>query len=132
MNVTPENITKLKPNEIFVFGSNERGGHGAGAARLAYESFGAAYGTGFGRTGKCWAIPTKDKKIDTLPLEKIAPYIKAFLGYAEQYPELRFLVTAIGCGLAGYGPADIAPLFFAHNIPDNVSLPASFWKEKRR
>ena len=131
LNVTPENITELKPGEIFVFGSNyPRGRHGLGAAKLAREKFGAQEGVGLGRTGSCYAIPTKDQWIETLPLEQIAWYIQSFLQYAAEHPELKFLVTAIGCGLASLNPWQIAPLFFAHPIPANVSLPASFWKIK--
>ena len=125
---TPDNITSLAPNEIFVFGSNEAGRHGLGAARLAFRRFGAIMGQGDGKMGQCYGISTKDDQFKTLPLHRIAPKILKFLRYAEAHPELKFLVTQIGCGLAGYKPKQIAPLFFSVSIPDNVVLPKQFWE----
>jgi hypothetical protein len=125
--ITPPRITKLEPNQIFVFGSNERGIHGKGAALQAKQKFGARQGVGVGRSGNTYAIPTKDEHIKTLPLRVIADYIAEFLRYAVTYPELEFLVTQVGCGLANWTPAQIAPLFFRHEIPNNVSLPNEFW-----
>jgi hypothetical protein len=87
---------------IFVFGSNLAGRHGRGAALCAKNAHGAVYGVGVGRTGNAYAIPTKDERIRTLPLERIAPYVSAFLDYARANPDLEFEVTKIGCGLAGY------------------------------
>ena len=95
--ITPEFITRLEPNEIFVFGSNLAGFHGGGAARIAYEQFGAEWGVGVGRTGQCYAIPTMQGGVET-----IRPYVDEFIRYAEQHPELTFLVTRIGCGIAGF------------------------------
>lgn len=126
MNVTPDNITTLKPNEIFVFGSNEAGIHGAGAARLAHNKFGAIWGHGDGLQGQSYGISTKDRKICTLPLAKIQIKVDRFVRFAIQNPKLHFLVTQIGCGLAGYNPKEIAPMF-AKDIPANVSLPKEFW-----
>lgn len=126
MRVTPECITRLEPNEIFVFGSNLAGRHGRGAARDAHTKFGATYGIGDGPTGRCYAIPTKDEDLRILPLDSIVHYVQQFLRHAKETPEKHFLVTPIGCGLASYTPADIAPLF-GSKIPANVSLPASFW-----
>lgn len=123
MRTTPERITSLRPNEIFVFGSNLAGVHGAGAARCALK-FGAMYGEGIGHLGQTYAIPTKDSNIKTLPLWKIECYVKRFLEFATALNERTFLVTPIGCGLAGYSPKDIAPMF--KNSPPNVILPASF------
>jgi hypothetical protein len=123
MRTTPDIIRDLKPNEIFVFGSNEAGIHGAGAAKLAADKFGAVYGIGFGLMGKSFAIPTKDENIETLPLDKIKSYVDLFLEYTKTKP-YEFLVTQIGCGLAGYTPKDIAPLF--KGAPDNVILPQVF------
>jgi len=121
-------ITELKENEIFVFGSNESGIHGAGAALQAMKDFGAVYGVGFGPQGKTFAIPTKDWEIDTLPLDYIEPYVDGFLTYSATKPDLVFLVTEIGCGLAGYIPEDIAPMFkFALNR-SNIVLPEIFIK----
>ena len=116
--VTPDYITRLEPNEIFVFGSNLAGFHGGGAARIAYEEFGAEWGVGVGRTGQCYAIPTMQGGVET-----IRPYVNEFIRYAEQHPELTFLVTRIGCGIAGFTDEQIAPLFAAaRNLP-NVALP---------
>jgi hypothetical protein len=123
---TPENISSLKPSEIFVFGSNLAGRHGAGAALLALRKFGAISGQGFGLMGQSYGIATKDERIQTLPLSKIEIQVNKFLRSAEKYPEKTFLVTQIGCGLAGYEPKDIAP-FFRHP-PKNVILPESFLK----
>ena len=120
---TPDTITSLKQNEVFVFGSNEAGIHGAGAAKLALK-FGAKRFTGHGLCGQTYAIPTKDKKIKTLPLDKIENYIKIFLEEAEQMPELTFLVTKIGCGLAGYKPEQLKKFFV--KVPHNVILPKEF------
>jgi hypothetical protein len=115
--------------EIFVFGSNEAGRHGKGAALHARNHYGAKYGRGFGRTGNAWAIPTKDGQLRTLPLERIAEYVRQFLVYAQQHPELMFKLTAIGTGLAGYTHEDIAPLF-AH-APKNCELPGE-WRRLLR
>lgn len=96
---------------IFVFGSNEAGLHGAGAARTAQEKFGAIYGKSYGHYGDSFAIPTKDMLIETLPLSVINQYVQGFLAYADAHYKREFKITQIGCGLAGYKPADIAPLF---------------------
>ena len=106
---------------IFVFGSNLAGRHGAGAALFARNNYGALYGQGVGRQGNSYAIPTKDYRINTLPLETIQGYVNEFLLYARNHPELDFRVTRIGCGLAGYNDAQIAPMFT--NAPSNCSLP---------
>lgn len=126
MRVTPENITELQHGEIFVFGSNEAGRHGAGAANHAYVKFGAEMGCGFGHTGRTFAIPTKDWYIDTLPLEVIQFYVKRFYDYAIYNPRYQFLITEIGCGLAGYKPEQIAPMFKHFRKLKNVSLPQRF------
>lgn len=96
---------------IFVFGSNESGIHGAGAAAFAYKNKGARYGKGYGHHGESWAIPTKDVDIMTMPLERIQKYVTGFLAYAEGHRKVLFQVTCIGCGLAGYKHEDIAPMF---------------------
>lgn len=119
-------ITELKPNEIFVFGSNLAGRHGAGAALFAVKNFGAIPGKGEGLQGQCYAIPTKNKQMKTLPLYIIFAYVHAFRNCALSLSEKRFLVTPIGCGLAGYLPKDIAPMF--RNMPNNVILPEEFLK----
>lgn len=121
--ITPNHITELKPNEIFVFGSNLQGYHGGGAARLAMNQWGAVWGQGTGLQGQTYAIPTMQGGIGT-----IRPYIDQFRKFAQNDPERTFLVTEIGCGIAGFRPADIAPLFKnAINIP-NIWLPQRFWE----
>lgn len=106
---------------VFVFGSNEAGRHGAGAALHARKYCGAVYGQGVGFQGRSYAIPTKDRKLKTLPLERIKNYVDEFLHFARQHPEMAFLVTRIGCGLAGYEDEDMAPLF--EKAPVNCELP---------
>lgn len=110
--------------EIFVFGSNLAGRHGKGAALFAKEHHGAIYGKGWGRQGNSYGIPTKGWKLEVLPLTEIEKYVIIFLQYAMENPELEFKVTAIGCGLAGYLPEEIAPFF--KNVPKNVHLPKEF------
>jgi hypothetical protein len=127
MRITPEEITSLKEDEVFVFGSNLRGVHGAGAAKTALQ-WGAQYGNPRGLQGKTYAIPTKDRALNTLPIREIARYVSAFMIFASRFPEKKFLVTAVGCGLAGYTPEDIAPLFRWCVDLENVWLPESFWK----
>jgi hypothetical protein len=111
-------IEKLEPNEVFVFGSNASGMHGGGAARTAHLKFGAVWGEGHGLHGQSYAIDTMSG------LDEIQREVAMFVDFARQHPELRFLVTEIGCGIAGYTPAQIAPLFT--DVPDNVVLPDSF------
>jgi hypothetical protein len=108
-------------SRIFVFGSNLAGRHGRGAALCARNDYGAIYGVGMGRTGEAYAIPTKDRYLRTLPLEDIKVHVNRFLDYAREHPELRFNITRIGCGLAGYKDHQIAPMFV--NAPDNCDLP---------
>lgn len=107
---------------IFVFGSNEAGRHGAGAALFAKENHGAVYGQGFGLQGSSFAIPTKGKKLEVLSLEQIQSYINMFLDFASTHTDLCFLVTPIGTGLAGYNREDIMRLFRKanFNVPSNV------------
>lgn len=120
--VTPNRITELSSSEVFVFGSNLQGYHGGGAARTAMDKFGAEWGVGVGPTGRCYAIPTMQGGVET-----IKPYVDEFLEYAKEHPDTRFLVTRIGCGIAGFRDAEIAPLFVkAANLP-NVALPRFWW-----
>ena len=109
---------------IFVFGSNLAGRHGAGAAKFAVQHHGAIYGQGEGLQGNSYAIPTKDAKIRTLPLPFIRTYVEKFKGFARYNPDLTFQLTPIGCGLAGYKPSDIGPMF--KNSPENVIMPDEF------
>lgn len=111
---------------IFVFGSNLAGRHGKGAALFAKQHHGAVYGVGIGHTGNAFAIPTKDEKIRTLPLDRIHVYVQDFLTYARNNPTLEFEVTKIGCGLAGYQEHQIAPMFAG--APMNCHLP-DFWRK---
>lgn len=108
-------------NRIFVFGSNLRGIHGAGAAKFALYNHGAKWGVGIGPTGNAYAIPTKDEHIMTLALPSIEVFVEQFKNYARLHPEITFQVTAIGCGLAGYKPKDIAPMFI--DAPSNCEMP---------
>jgi hypothetical protein len=115
-------MTCCDPNAgIFVFGSNLAGVHGAGAALHARQKHGAILGKGIGHHGDSYAIPTKDRQIQTLPLSTIQRYVEQFLEYARARPELKFFVTRIGCGLAGYTDKDIAPMFA--QTPSNCTLP---------
>lgn len=124
--ITPEDIQEIQDSQVFVFGSNEAGIHGAGAAKVAL-AFGAEMYKGFGFGGNTFAIPTKDWAIKSLPLETIKHYVDRFLVAAKMYEDLEFLVTKIGCGLAGYQVADIAPMFKEAVDIENVHLPEEFW-----
>lgn len=125
---TPDNISKLKEGEIFVFGSNQSGRHGKGAAKTAL-GWGAVYGQAEGLQGRTYGIPTKDSSIRrTLSVSEIEPYVKRFIEYATDHPELTFLVTEIGCGLAGLKPKEIAPLFSEAITIENIHLPRRFWR----
>lgn len=124
--ITPDFITTLKENECFVFGSNESGRHGRGSAKYALN-FGARYGIGHGFSGQTYAIPTKDFKVKTLPIQRIEEYVQIFFDIILQYTNVNFLVTPIGCGLAGYSPKEISPLFYNFRKYENVYLPQSFW-----
>ena len=118
---TPDFITELKENEIFVFGSNLQGMHGGGAALIAYDKFGAIWGPGVGLQGQSYGIPTMHGGIDV-----IKPYVDEFIEFAKSHPEMTFLVTRIGCGIAGFKDEEIAPLFKECIEIDNVILPRSF------
>lgn len=120
--VTPNSIANLQEGEIFVFGSNPQGLHSGGAARVAMERFGAVWGQGEGLQGQSYALPT------TCPIEQIAEAVQRFTQFAGQHPELRFLVTRVGCGIAGRKVNEIAPLFKDCIYLENVALPAEFWK----
>ncbi|MCR4738428.1 MAG: hypothetical protein K5846_09780 [Bacteroidales bacterium] len=115
---TPEYITELKPDEIFVFGSNLQGMHGGGAARIAYQKFGAIMGQGVGLQGHSYGIPTMQGGVET-----IRPYVDGFIAFAKEHPELTFLVTRIGCGIAGFTDDEIAPLFAQAHEVENIVLP---------
>ncbi len=127
--ITSENITVLKENEIFVFGSNLGGRHGRGAAKQAL-TWGAKWGQASGLQGRTYGIPTKDASIRrVLTLSEIKPYVDEFIDFAKVNPQLVFLVTEIGCGLANYDPKDISPLFRKAINIENIYLPERFWQE---
>ena len=119
--ITPDHITRLAPNEVFVFGSNEQGLHYGGAAKAAHENFGAIMGQGNGLQGKSYAIPSMSG------IGVMGEYVKEFCEFAKANPEKRFLVTEIGCGIAGYSIGEVAPLFECCVEVENITLPASFW-----
>lgn len=121
MEYTPERIKSLQPNEVFVFGSNLAGAHAGGAARVAREKFGAVWGLGVGLQGQSYAIPTMQGGVET-----IKPYVDQFIAFAEMHPELKFYVTRIGCGIAGFSASDIAPLFKEALGKSNIVLPRDF------
>ncbi len=122
---TPERISELKPNEIFVFGSNLAGSHGGGAAWLAYRCFGAIMGQGVGLQGQSYAIPTMQGGVET-----IKPYVDEFVAFAKSHPEYKFFVTKIGCGIAGFTVEEIAPLFAEAIDVENIILPKEFVVEE--
>ena len=125
--ITDDFITTLKSDEVLVFGSNLAGAHGGGAAAAAHMYFGAVWGQGVGLQGQSYAIPTMQGGVET-----IAPYVDEFIEYAKNHPDKRFLVTEIGCGIAGFTPEEIAPLFKDAVSIDNISLPARFWEVLER
>ena len=112
-----------KDNSIFVFGSNLAGRHGKGAAKIAKDKFGAMYGVGQGLTGKSYAIPTKDKVLKSLSIKEINENILEFVSFVKKNSHLKFFITAVGCGLAGYKDEDIAPLFRILKENKNCSFP---------
>ncbi len=118
---TPERITELKENEVFVFGSNLQGAHAGGAARIALNKFGAIWGQGVGLQGQSYAIPTMHGGVDV-----IKPYVDEFIEFAKAHPELIFYVTKIGCGIAGFRISEIAPLFKDAIGISNIILPKEF------
>jgi len=132
MRETPELVKKLNPNEIFVFGSNQSGRHGKGAARTAM-GWGAIYGQAEGLQGRTYGIPTVNASISrSLSVEEIRPYVDRFIAFAKEHPKLIFLVTEIGCGLAGKTVKEIAPLFESAVDIENIFLPARFWRKLKK
>ena len=121
--ISPEWIDKLEENEIFVFGSNLEGMHGGGAAAVA-RKWGAIWGQGIGLQGQTYAIPTMQGGVET-----IKPFVDDFISFSKSNRELKFLVTEIGCGIAGFTVEQIAPLFkivIEENL-ENIFLPESFY-----
>lgn len=119
--IAPSHIDHLEENEIFVFGSNLAGQHGGGAAWIAYKKFGAIMGQGVGLQGQSYGIPTMHGGVDV-----IKPYVDEFIDFAKMHPELKFLVTRIGCGIAGFQDSEVAPLFKGAVNVENIYLPKSF------
>ena len=120
--IASDRISDLGENEIFVFGSNIQGAHGGGAAWFAHKKYGAEWGVGEGLTGRTYALPTMEGDAS---LKKA---VEHFIACAKAHPELTFLVTAVGCGIAGYTPAEVAPLFREATTLKNVYLPHVFWE----
>jgi hypothetical protein len=124
MNFTPDNITKLKKNEVFVFGSNLEGRHGAGAAKTAVNLFGAKHGRN-GLCGQSYALPTVGRLLVRMHINDIKKHAAEFLEFARKRDDLTFYLTEVGCGLAGHSVNDIAPLF--RDYPSNVIIPKRFY-----
>ena len=120
-NFTPERISELRADEVFVFGSNLAGMHGGGAAWVAFRKFGAEMGVGVGLSGQSYAIPTMQGGVET-----IKPYVDELIAFAKEHPELFFYVTRIGCGIAGFRDKQIAPLFAEAIDVTNICLPETF------
>lgn len=120
--IASDRIAELGENEIFVFGSNIQGAHGGGAAWYAHKAFGAEWGVGEGLTGRTYALPTMEGEAS------LKNAVDHFITCAKQHPELTFLVTAVGCGIAGYTPNEVAPLFKEATSLENVYLPKMFWE----
>ena len=121
--VAPDYINFLKSEDIFVFGSNKDGQHYGGAANFAHTHFGAEWGVGEGITGKCYALPTMEGA------ESFEAAVQRFTEWVEQDPNHNYLVSAVGCGIAGYEPSDVAPMFLEAAALPNVYLPQCFWDE---
>lgn len=119
-------VDKYKEDMIFVFGSNLAGIHGAGAALDAHLKYGAKIGVGYGMTGNSFAIPTKGHQLQVLPLKTIEMHVKKFLDFARENKDMKFYITPIGCGLAGYKREQIAPMF--EKAPKNCYF-AETWLE---
>ena len=127
---TSENISKLKQNEVFVFGSNKAGNHVGGAARVAVEKFGAIMGHGEGLQGQSYAIPTLDEQMDKVSTEELTRSVRRFADYTRYNTDKVFYVTKIGCGIAGFSVEEIVEVFKSVSFGDNVVLPQEFGEEK--
>ena len=123
--ISKDMISELSGNEIFIFGSNLQGMHGGGAARIAHQKFGAVWGEGVGLHGQTYAIPTMHGGV-----EEIKPYVDEFIRFAKDHTEFKFLVTRVGCGIAGFTDKEMAPLFEEAKVLENVYLPEKWWNLK--
>jgi hypothetical protein len=126
--ISSENVTHLNAGEIFVFGSNIAGRHGRYAAKQAREHFGAIYGCGRGLQGQSYAIPTMNANIKPLPYAEICIYINEFVAFANAHPNMKFLVTRVGCGSAGYTDEQMAIAFKMAALTQNIYLPRKWWE----
>lgn len=116
---------------IFVFGSNKAGIHGAGAAKYAFDKLGAEWYVGEGLTGNCYALPTKDEKIEDMELTEIYKHVVKFCEFARRNPDMKFELTPVGTGLAGHSKKDIAGLFLSAKLPSNVYLSSTWIYEEK-
>lgn len=124
--ITPENINELQSNEIFVFGSNLAGEHGGGAARFAYKKFGAIWGQGVGLQGSSYALPTLDRERQKIGIRELEQHVETLYAILVDNQRTNFLITKVGCGIAGFTIAEIAPLFKPFMSLSNCSLPIEF------
>lgn len=140
MKYTPENIKELKPDEIFVFGSNLCGCHKGGAARIAYENFEATWGEAEGLTGQSYAIPTLNENMEKVSEEALEASIDKFIDFVLNNQQLTFYLTKIGCGIAGWNIEDVKRIFWKViedykpdpecSLPSNLIIPKEFYDEK--
>lgn len=129
MEFTPEFISELEPNEVFIFGSNENGNHYGGAARVAFDQFGAKWGTAVGRSGQTYAIPTLDRDMEKVEPEMLEIHLEDLAEYVRENPDLKFYLTKIGCGIAGWSVEEVKKIFwraFGYSQPKNLLIPKEF------
>ncbi len=129
LNLIPTHLHGPDDERVFVFGSNLLGIHGAGAAWYASQKLGAEFGIGEGLTGRTYALPTCYRPGEPVTLEELAVYVDNFLRFAEQHPETRFFVSAVGCGIAGFSEEEVSYIFQELGTPDNCDLPPG-WRDR--
>lgn len=130
MRYTPENIEELEENEIIVVGTNLGGRHFGGAARFAADFFGLAEGVGVGRSGRSYGFPTLNEDFTKRTLPQIRDSVIDLYEYAKQNPQKTFLVTKVGCGIAGFTTEEIRDCLVDYDKPENVVLPKEFSEEE--
>lgn len=132
---TPEAIDNLCPGEVFVFGSNRNGDHCGGAAHVAHERFGAKWGVGEGLMGRSYALPTLDESMGRVSVADLEESFRKLFACAAEHPDLTFLLTKVGCGIAGWGVTEVgdalwraAKGYYADGAPRlrNIVLPREF------
>ena len=123
---TPNNITELKENEIFVFGSNKAGNHAGGAAKVAVEKFGAIIGQGEGLQGQSYAFPTLDEHMQKVTSQELVSAFENLCECATQHKDKIFYLTKVGCGIAGFSEEEIIEAINKVELPDNVIIPEEF------